>query len=103
MQSSSTALFPSRPSGEQAKLTLLQAEGQQALQEMQVTLIAILAEANAADPWISRARCTFLYVIYCIILLCVVGSIIGIQWPQQVFQAVKNLNKLLGTVPESLW
>jgi hypothetical protein len=70
---------------------------------MQVTLSAILAEANSADPWTSRARPTFLYVIYGVIMLCVLGSIIGIWWPQQVFQAAENLNKLLGAVPESLW
>lgn len=96
-------IIPDPAQREQAKLALFQAEGQQALQEMQVTLSAILAEANSADPWTSRARPTFLYVIYGVILLCVLGSIIGIWWPQQVFQAAENLNKLLGAVPESLW
>ena len=46
---------------------------------------------------------TFLYVIYSIILLCVVGAIIGIWWPQQTFQAAENLSKLLGAIPENLW
>ena len=82
---------------------LLQAEGQLALQEMQTSLSAILAEANSQDPWTSRARPTFLYVIYGVILLCVMGAIIGIWWPTHVFQAAENLNKLLGAVPESLW
>ena len=61
------------------------------------------AEANSADPWTSRARPTFLYVIYGVILLCVMGAIIGIWWPAHVFQAAENLNRLLGAVPESLW
>src|SRR3546814_15772983 len=74
-----------------------------ALQEMQVSLSAILAEANSADPWTSRARPTFLYVIYGVILLSVIGSIIGIWWPAEVFQADDNLSKLLNAVPESLW
>ena len=65
--------------------------------------LAFLAEANSADPWTSRARPTFLYVIYGVILLCVMGAIIGIWWPTHVFQAAENLNKLLGAVPESLW
>jgi len=91
------------PVRETAKLALLQAEGQLALQEMQTSLSAILAEANSQDPWTSRARPTFLYVIYGVILLCVIGAIIGIWWPTHVFQAAENLNKLLGAVPESLW
>ena len=96
-------LIPDPAQREQAKLALFQAEGQQALQEMQVSLSAILAEANSADPWTSRARPTFLYVIYGVILLSVIGSIIGIWWPAEVFQAAENLSKLLNAVPESLW
>lgn len=89
--------------GEQAKLLLLQAEGQQALTEMQTTLSAILAEAGSADPWTSRERPTFLHVICGVILLCMIGSIVGIWWPSQVFQASENLSSLLGAIPESLW
>ena len=96
-------LIPDPAQREQAKLALLQAEGQQALQEMQVSLSAILAEANSADPWTSRARPTFLYVIYGVILLSVIGSIIGIWWPVEVFQAAEYLSKLLNAVPENLW
>ena len=96
-------LIPDPAQREQAKLALFQAEGQQALQEMQVSLSVILAEAHSADPWTSRARPTFLYVIYGVILLCVMGAIMGIWWPTHVFQAAENLNKLLGAVPESLW
>lgn len=96
-------LAPDPAEREKAKLALLQAEGQLALQEMQTSLSAILAEANSADPWTSRARPTFLYVIYGVILLCVLGAIIGVWWPTHVLQAVENLNKLLGALPESLW
>src|SRR3546814_10654834 len=49
-------LIPDPAQREQAKLALFQAEGQQALQEMQVSLSAILAEANSADPWTSRSE-----------------------------------------------
>lgn len=71
-------LVPDPAEREKAKLALLQAEGQLALQEMQTSLSAILAEANSQDPWASQARPTFLYVIYGVILLCVAGSILGI-------------------------
>ena len=67
-------LVPDPAEREKAKLALLQAEGQLALQEMQTSLSAILAEANSQDPWTSRARPTFLYVIYGVILLCVKGG-----------------------------
>lgn len=54
-------LIPDPAEREKAKLALLQAEGQQALQEMQVSLSAILAEANSTDPWTAgrgRLFCT---------------------------------------------
>ena len=88
---------------DRAKLELLQLEGSQDLAEIQTRMSAIIAEANSRDPWTSRARPTFLYVIYGVILLSVIGSIIGIWWPAEVFQAAENLSKLLNAVPESLW
>ncbi|MCA3070912.1 MAG: hypothetical protein ING77_18620 [Rhodocyclaceae bacterium] len=41
---------------------------------MRVSLSAILAEVASGDPWTSRARPTFLHVIYGVILLSVVGN-----------------------------
>lgn len=96
-------LFPDPEQRDKAKLALLQAEGQQALSEMQVSLSAILAEASSADPWTSRARPTFLYVMYGVILLCVFGAVLGVWWPNHVFLAAKNLSELLNAIPESLW
>ena len=96
-------LIPDPTEREQAQRLLMQTEGQQALAELQRSLSVILAEAGSADPWTSRARPTFLYVIYGVILLCVIGSIAGIWWPEQVIQAAENLSRLLGAIPESLW
>ena len=58
---------------------------------------------NSADPRTSRARPTFLYLIYLVILLCVVGAVIGIWWPDHVATAASNLTNLLMSIPESLW
>ena len=52
-------------------------------------------QSSSFNPvYLSRARPTF---------LCVLGSIIGIGWPQQVFPAAENLSKRLNAIPESLW
>jgi hypothetical protein len=96
-------IIPDPQAREQAKLALLQAENQQALEELKLQLSAILAEAQSPDPWTSRARPTFLYLIYSIIATEVIGSIIGIWFPDQVFQAAKNLKDLLGAIPSDLW
>jgi hypothetical protein len=92
---------PAQQAEAQRKLAELQQSGE--LRGMELQLSAILAEANSTDTWTSRARPTFLYVMYAILLLLVMGAIVGIWWPAQVFQAADNLAKLLNALPEQLW
>ena len=96
-------LFTSDEERAAAKLKLMEMEQRGDLDSMKIQLSAILAEANSKDPWTSRARPTFLYLIYSIILLCVAGAIIGIWWPDHVATAASNLTNLLMAIPESLW
>jgi hypothetical protein len=96
-------IFPDPVERDKVKLALLTQEGRQALDEMQLQLSAILAEANSNDRWTSRARPAFLYVMYVVIGLCFVGGIIGIWWPDQVTTAAQNINNLLGAIPEEMW
>ncbi len=96
-------LFTSDEERANAKIRLLDMEQKGELEQVKVSLSAILAEANSADPWTSRARPTFLYLIYAIILLCVAGAILGIWWPAHVSTAADNLGRLLNAIPESLW
>lgn len=60
--------FPSEKERNEAKLLLMQAEQQGDLESLKVQLSAILAEANSEDPWTSRARPSFLYVMYIMLL-----------------------------------
>ena len=96
-------LFTSDAERAEAKLRLIEMEQRGDLDGMKIQLSAILAEANSTDPWTSRARPTFLYLIYLVILLCVAGAVIGIWWPDHVATAASNLANLLNAIPESLW
>lgn len=73
------------------------------LKSTELQLSAILAEAQSEDPWTSRARPTFLYVIYSLILLCFGAGIIGIWFPDHVTTAAQNFANLLGALPQELW
>lgn len=97
------SLFTSDAERAEAKRRLIEMDRRGDLDGMKIQLSAILAEANSADPWTSRARPTFLYLIYLVILMCVAGSIIGIWWPDHVATAASNLTNLLQAIPESLW
>ena len=61
-------LIPDKEARAKAKLELLALEGTQELRVIETRLSAILAEAQSGDPWTSRARPAFLYVIYVLIL-----------------------------------
>ena len=57
-------VIPDKEARAKAKLELLALEGTQELQQIEARLSAIVAEAQSADPWTSRARPSFLYVMY---------------------------------------
>jgi hypothetical protein len=88
---------------EVAKLELLKQQQTGTLDELRISMSAILGEAQSADPWTRRARPTFLYLMYGVIAAAFAGGILGIWFPAQVTQAADNIGRLLGAIPESLW
>ncbi|MEQ9349707.1 MAG: 3TM-type holin, partial [Alphaproteobacteria bacterium] len=95
-------LFTSEDERAAAKQKLLELEQAGELEATRQQLSVILAEAQSADPWTSRARPTFLYLMYVIIMMCVGGAIAGIWWPDSVTTAAQNMTNLLGAIPERL-
>ena len=96
-------VIPDKEARDKAKIELLKEENRQELESVRTDLSLILAEANSQDKWTSRARPTFLYLMYACIVLCFLGAIIGIWWPNQVDTAATNLQHLLIAIPDSLW
>ena len=97
-------LFETEEEKASARAKLMKLEQQGALQEMQVHLSAILAEAKSKDPWTSRARPSFLYLMYAVIgFIVFCGAPLGIFYPSEMEQAAANMARLLNAVPESLW
>lgn len=61
-------IIPDKEARAKAKLELIALEGTQEMRMIEAQLQAIVAEANSADPWTSRARPSFLYVMYVLLL-----------------------------------
>lgn len=95
-------LFETEEEKAAARAKLMEQEQKGNLEHLKTSLSVMLAEAQSKDKWTSRARPTFLYVVYLILLLCVVGAIIGIWWPDQVMQAAANLQALFNALPEQI-
>ncbi len=96
-------IIPDAAQRDAAKLELMKAQQAGKLDDTRTQLSAILAEASSADPWTSRARPTFLYVFYALLILCVIGGILGIWWPDRVTTAAQNIASLMAALPEELW
>ena len=69
----------------------------------QVTAQVALAEAQSQDSWTSRARPTFLYVIYIFILFAFPMGILTIFSPVSAQQLTAGVQAWLKAIPESLW
>ena len=61
-------LFPDPEQRAKAQLELMKMQQAGELDEVKVQLSAIIAEAQSSDPWTSRARPSFLYVVYILLL-----------------------------------
>lgn len=97
-------LFPDPEAKAQAKLELLQMQQKGELKELEIGMSAIVAEAQSEDPWTSRARPSFMYVFYGVILsLTVVAPVVGIFAPLAMEQFFTNVATGFKAIPEELW
>ena len=96
-------LIPDKDARAKAKLELLALEGTQELRVIETRLSAILAEAQSHDPWTSRARPSFLYVIYILILWALPMGVIAALSPDTARDIAAGMNAYLGGLPEPLY
>jgi len=96
-------IIPDKEARAQAKLELLRLEGSQELAEIQARLSAIVAEANSHDPWTSRARPSFLYVMYAMILWALPMGILAAFNPQSANDIGAGMTSYLRALPEELY
>ena len=96
-------VIPDKAARERAKLELLQLEGSQDLQQIEARLSAIVAEAQSPDPWTSRARPSFLYVIYAMILWALPMGLIAAFRPEAARDIADGMNAYLNGLPEPLY
>ncbi len=96
-------IIPDPRARDAAKLELLKLEGSQEMENVRTQLSAILAEANSHDPWTSRARPSFLYVMYAIILWAIPMGLIAAADPTMAKGIAEGMNAYLAGIPESMW
>lgn len=95
-------LFPDPEQKAKAQLELLRMQQSGELDEMKVTLSAIIAEAQSADPWTSRARPSFLYVVYVLLLWSIPMGVLSVFRPEAAAAFTVGFKAWMSSIPDSI-
>ena len=96
-------VVPDKAAREKAKLELIRLEGTQEMERLQAQMSAIVAEASAADPWTSRARPSFLYVMYALILFALPMGVLSAFSPEAARNIGDGVTAYLRGLPDELY
>jgi hypothetical protein len=96
-------IIPDPGARDAAKLELLKLEGTQELDRAKTQMAALIAEAQSPDPWTSRARPSFLYVMYILLLWSIPMGLIAAARPDMAKAIAAGMTAYLNGIPESLY
>lgn len=96
-------LWPDPTERAKAKQQLAQMQMDGDLRELEVRMSAIIAEAKSSDPWTSRARPSFLYVMYIMILAAIPMGVLSVFSPTTATTIAEGMKSWLTAVPDTLW
>lgn len=96
-------VLPDPQAKAEAKLKLIEMQQAGELKLLEVQMSAILAEAQSADPWTSRARPSFLYVMYAMILFSVPMGIISAVDVDTAKAISSGMTSYLQAIPDPLY
>jgi hypothetical protein len=96
-------IFPDKTEAEKAKVELAKAQMNGSLDELKVLLQPFLAETQSSDKWTSRARPSFFYVMYIMILAGIPMGILTVFNPQAAATIATGMKSWLSAIPSDLW
>jgi len=96
-------VIPDKAARDKAKLELLDLQNTQELETIKARLGAIVAEAQSPDPWTSRARPSFLYVMYAMILFSLPMGVLACFDPRAAKALGEGITAYLNALPEPLY
>ena len=96
-------LFPDKTEAEKLKLAMLQQQQAGEFKDLEMRFSAIVAEANSQDPWTSRARPSFMYVMYALLLAALPMGVLFAFQPDTAQAVTDGVGRWLNALPEELW
>ena len=96
-------VIPDPVEREKAKTEMARMQMDGNLQELEHQLSAIVMEARSTDPWTSRARPSFLYVVYAYLLAAIpMGFLFAFQ-PESAAAVTDGVGQWLAAIPGEMW
>lgn len=95
-------VFPDPEQKAKAQLELLRMQQTGELDEMKTQLSAIIAEAQSSDPWTSRARPSFLYVVYILLLWSIPMGVLAIFRPEAAATFTEGFSAWMKAIPDPI-
>jgi len=96
-------IWPDPVEAAKAKLALAQAERAGDLEEVKTSMSVMLAEASSSDPWTSRARPSFLYVVYLMLLMGIPMGFVSAYSMETATAVAAGFKAWLTAIPDSLY
>jgi hypothetical protein len=96
-------LFPDKTEAEKLKLAMLQQQQAGEFKDLEMRFSAIVAEAQSQDPWTSRARPSFMYVMYALLLASLPMGVLFAFQPDTAQAVTEGVGRWLNALPEELW
>lgn len=96
-------VWPDATKQAEAQLRLIELQQSGELRDLEVRLSAIIEEARSADPWTSRARPSFLYVVYLMILASIPMGVLHAFAPTVASGIAVGMQAWLAAIPSEVW
>ncbi len=96
-------IIPDPKARDAAKIELMKLQNSQELELLSTQLSAIVAESASNDPWTSRARPSFLYVMYALLMWSIPMGLIAAVQPQMAHDIAAGMTRYLNGLPEPLY
>lgn len=94
--------FPNPEDKTKAQLELIRMQQAGELDEMKTQLSAIISDSQSADPWTSRARPTFLYVVYILLLWSIPMGVLTIFSPDAATKFTQGFGAWMEAIPDPI-
>jgi hypothetical protein len=96
-------IWPDADERAKNQIALKQLDQNGAFRHLDIASGNIQTEAKSDDPWTSRARPSFLYVMYIYLLAALPIGLCGILWPEQTAKAIEVAKAYLASIPAEMW